>query len=347
MSVNSSGSKVYGAGLIALDVIFSPEKATPQLWAGGTCGNVLTILAYLGWSSFPIARLTKDDAAAYIKTDFRKWDINEDFLHSQPTADTPIIVQKIKRNASGKVSHRFSWNCPDCGAWLPAFKPVLTSAAEKISQIINSPKLFFMDRVSRGSLILAKACSDKGAVVMFEPSGFGDKKLFQEALQLAHIIKYSSDRMDRVEGANSVLLEIQTLGEEGIRYRCNLSKCKTKGWQELKALQVTNVKDAAGAGDWCSAGILDKVAKNGLKQLKGISSKALHNALTYGQALAAWNCQFEGARGGMYSEKKEDFTASVKKILEGTHLTPEKEQFNDGFQKVFSCLCKSCRQRKY
>lgn len=344
---NSQYLNAYGTGLVALDVVFSPGSKTPQLWAGGTCGNVLTILGFLGWNAFPIARLAADSAASYVKADLSKWHVKDQLLHLEPTAETPIIVQKIKRNADGKVSHRFSCNCPECGAWLPSYRPVLAKAAEHAAEAISTPKIFFMDRLSRGSLLLAHNCAKKGALVMFEPSGFGDKRLFEEALQVAHIVKYSNDRIDRMEGIarKSILLEIQTLGGDGMRYKSSLENCKTTGWEELKAIPVNNLKDAAGSGDWCTAGILDKVGKSGLKGLKTINRNMLNTALAYGQGLAAWNCRFEGARGGMYAENKLKFRSSVTQILKGAQSVPEMERLSEGFQKVFTGLCKTCRLR--
>ncbi|NJR56859.1 MAG: hypothetical protein HC768_21350 [Acaryochloris sp. CRU_2_0] len=47
-----------GTGLLALDVVFSDRLNDPLgLWAGGTFGNVMVALSYLGWDSYPIARL--------------------------------------------------------------------------------------------------------------------------------------------------------------------------------------------------------------------------------------------------------------------------------------------------
>ena len=40
-------------------------------------------------------------------------------------------------------------------------------------------------------------------------------------------------------------------------------------------------------------------------------------AFRYGQALAAWNCGFKGARGGMYSTDKARFFEYVQGILNG------------------------------
>ena len=54
----SSNPTVYGTGLVALDIVIgSDANESAYHWAGGTCGNVLTILSYLNWTSFPIARL--------------------------------------------------------------------------------------------------------------------------------------------------------------------------------------------------------------------------------------------------------------------------------------------------
>ncbi|MFN8333455.1 MAG: hypothetical protein U0T81_19955, partial [Saprospiraceae bacterium] len=42
------------------------------------------------------------------------------------------------------------------------------------------------------------------------------------------------------------------------------------------------------------------------------------DGIRFGQALAAWNCQFEGARGGMYTVSKKQFQQQVNEILTGS-----------------------------
>ena len=57
---------VVGTGLVALDVVMNSDAhQPPRLWAGGTCGNVLTSLSYLGWQAYPVSRLNKDTAAEH------------------------------------------------------------------------------------------------------------------------------------------------------------------------------------------------------------------------------------------------------------------------------------------
>ena len=86
----------------------------------------------------------------------------------------------------------------------------------------------------------------------------------------------------------------------------------------MGALKPLAFKDAAGAGDWCTAGILSRLARGGLTGFRRISFEKLQDALRYGQALAAWNCGFEGARGGMSHVDQHTFKRQVEAILSGS-----------------------------
>jgi fructokinase len=337
---------IFGTGLIALDAVFSESDKQPKLWAGGTCGNVLTILSFLGWKSFPIARLNGDPASRLVKKDMEKWGVRLDFASLEPTSHTPVVIQRIKRNSAGQLFHRFSWHCPKCGGWLPTYKPVLASAAGQVAARLGTPTVFFMDRLSCGALALAQVCAANGAVVVFEPSGLGDKKLFRQALEVSHIVKYSSDRITHLNEfatSKAPLLQIETLGAEGLRFKCHTSGYKTDRWQELEAFRITGIKDAAGAGDWCTAGILDKAACGGLQELKRLSKRKLQDALRFGQALATWNCRFEGARGGMYVTSRNRFDEEIQKILAGNPSVPRPEPSLRLASNILECFCPRCR----
>jgi fructokinase len=39
-----------------------------------------------------------------------------------------------------------------------------------------------------------------------------------------------------------------------------------------------------------------------------------------GQAMAAWTCEFEGARGGMYEVDKESFKATIGEMISETTI---------------------------
>lgn len=320
--VRSEKPRAFGTGLIALDLVMSANPNRPvQSWAGGTCGNVLSILAYLGWESYPIARMNGDPASERVRADMSRWGMKLDFAGCEPTSHTPIIIQEIRRGRDGLPTHRFSWACPRCGQWLPSFKPVTRQAVDLVGDGLDGSQVFFMDRLSRAALTLAARAADAGAVVMFEPSGKSDPRLFAEALKLAHIVKYADQRLSEAAGTmeshSATILEIKTMGNEGLRYRHRLAKLSD--WIHLPSVNAPQYLDSCGSGDWCSAGLLSKIAGGGLAGMKSASVDSLRSALRYGQALAAWNCAFEGARGGMYAVERDHFDDLVQQILNG-HL---------------------------
>jgi fructokinase len=313
---------VYGTGLIALDIVIPAEPGSGLgAWAGGTCGNVLAILAYLGWEAHPIARLNGDTPSDWVREDLSRWGVRLDLAELAPSASTPVIIQYIRRHPGGGSSHRFSWACPDCGASLPRYRAVTASAAEEAAAQLRRPAVFFLDRVSRGSLILAAASAALGAIVVFEPSGIGDPKLFLEALSLSHVVKYSRDRLknglpEQAVGPGVRVL-IETRGEDGLRYRADTATGAAGRWVDLPRFHVPEVRDSAGSGDWCTAMLVDHVARLGAAGFDALSREELEHALRHGQAAAAWNCGFDGARGGMYRTGRTEFSDAVRQILNG------------------------------
>ena len=221
--------RIVGTGLIALDVVIGPDPETPvRSWAGGTCGNVLSILAYLGWDAYPVARMNGDVASERVRADMARWGVHLDWTTCAPTTHTPMIVQEIRRRRDGRSGHRFSWSCPNCGKWLPAFKAITVDAVERVKPALVDASVFFLDRLSRATLTLAAEASARGAVVVFEPSGKSTDKLMAEATALAHVVKYADHRLAGIRGVMAsgaaVLLEVQTLGDQGLRYRHRLRR---------------------------------------------------------------------------------------------------------------------------
>jgi fructokinase len=318
---NKNRPQVFGTGLIALDLVISADPAVPvRAWAGGTCGNVLSILAVLGWDAYPIARLNGDPASLRVRADMKKWGVQLKFASCAPTADTPIIIQHIQRTRDGIPKHRFSWACPHCGKWLPGFKPVTTKAVERVVEHVAEAKAFFMDRLSRSALLLAKQAADGGAVVVFEPSAKSDEKQLSEAIKIAHVIKYAAERFERIPGAmeqgSSTLIEVQTFGDNGLRYRHRLGRSISR-WKQLDAVPAMTLADTCGSGDWCTAGLISRAAGDGIEGLIRGGAEGLTEALRFGQKLAAWNVGFEGARGGMYGVERDALEKHLRALASG------------------------------
>ena len=313
--------KVFGTGLIALDLVVGPDPESPvRAWAGGTCGNVVSILAYLGWDAYPVARMNEDVASDRVRADMKRWGVHFDWANCAPTTHTPMIVQEIRRRRDGRTDHRFSWSCPHCGKWLPPFKAITVNAVERVKQALGGASVFFMDRLSRGTLALAAEASARGAVVVFEPSSKSTDKLMAEAFQVAHVVKYADHRLTNVprvlENDSAVLVEVQTLGHRGLKYRHRLGRGVSR-WMHLKAIPAPRLADTCGAGDWCTAGLIAKSMVGGQEGFRRTGARGVRSALRYGQALAAWNCGFEGARGGMYAVSRRVFKSHIASLVNG------------------------------
>ena len=335
-----------GTGLIALDVVLDERTDTPpRLWTGGTCGNVLSILAFLGWKSLPVSRLARDAASRLIIRDLKRWGLGVDYISLAPTAPGPIVVHRIRQNSAGEPFHSFSLNCPDCGRHLPSYRPVPANAIEGVLAQVPKPNVFFADRVSRGVITLAESLRGRGALVVFEPSGVSDESLFKEMLALTHVLKYSHERLPDLGISADVPLIVETMGRGGLRYRSRIAGAQSKSWVRCEPHRLNRIVDTAGAGDWCTAGIVHVLGRYGSKAFKQIGLGKLQRAFAFGQALAAWNCGFLGARGGMYVVSKDEFHRTVSDILEkGSHSMPDEDEPQKAKSKVVARVCSQCRE---
>ncbi len=335
-----------GTGLVSLDVVLAGEDgAVSGMWAGGSCGNVLTILSLLGWSAFPAGRLAQDGPADLIRDDLRKWKVHLDFLRSIPEGSTPVIVERILRTEGKLPSHVYDWRCPSCSSWLPRFKPIGREVVASIIQKVQQPEVFYFDRATPAAVDLATAYRKKGALVVFEPNGIGKEKWFQLAVSSSHVLKYSNEKVGRLgEAVSNVFppLHVETLGGAGLRYKVGRGN-----WRSLPAASPPRVKDAAGAGDWCTAGLVHIIGRNGVKSLRSARQKELEIALNFGQSLAALNCMFEGARGAMYSLHPSQLMRYANSLLEGINERSHRRRLPGGVRirrskSVLEGICPHC-----
>ncbi len=315
------GPVVCGMGLVALDATIGPSESTNdelRVWTGGTCGNVLAALRFLGWQSKPIARLGNDAAGNVIKADLSSFGVDVSLLELEARSRTPVILHRIRAHTDGVRTHGYGWACPHCKERFASFRPVLSASTDDLRDSVTKSAAFFFDRVSRSAIDLAEAASVAGAVVVFEPSAVTEPSAFAEAMKWVDVLKYADDRREKLNECFRALprsarplLEIETRGAGGVRYRAAFDRA----WVSLPALLVQELWDAAGSGDWLTAGMISRIAANGKNGLGELDSRSVQSALAFGQALAAWNCAFEGARGGMYQQTHAPVCSDVLEVL--------------------------------
>jgi sugar/nucleoside kinase (ribokinase family) len=295
----TKSASVLGSGFIAIDIV----QGQDDLFAatGGSCGNVLLALAWLGWTSMPVARLGCDMAGEFVAEEMKSAGVKLDFLQRSEAVPTPVVIQQFVESSNGSRRHRFSLVCPECGAWLPRYRSiVLTHAREAMQGKV--PKAFYFDRTSPSTVAMAEWAKKSGAVVFFEPSSIGDDSLFVRAVDACDILKFSNERFSgdsELSRAQGPSLVVRTMGANGLQARW-------KGrWSSFEPFVAPRIVDAAGAGDWCSVALLHLLAQEGAQGFRTARKAEVERALRLGQALAALSCGFEGARG---------LTAAIKSV---------------------------------
>lgn len=291
---NGDGASCWGIGFVAMDVIDLEGERFAAV--GGSCGNVLAILAWLGWTARPIARLGDDATGDFIREELRGLGVDVTSLSEEKGVRSPIVLQRFPTSRDGTRTHRFSLTCPGCGRWLPRHRSVTLAQSKSLACGGDAPDVYYFDRVSPASLRLAETARSLGALVVFEPSSADAEPKFQRAVDACHVLKYSQERLGHMPDlryAASPALIVETLGEAGLRYRWR------GRWSRLAAFPVKNIVDAAGSGDWCTATLIHRMGRNGAEPFVRSTVSAIEAALQDGQAAAAVNCGFLGARGAM------------------------------------------------
>lgn len=301
-----------GMGLVALDVLMNGNPNTPiGLYAGGSCGNVMAILSFLNWKTYPVARLRDNEAGEIVVRDLEWAGVDVTFISRLKDGSTPIIIHRILKDKIGNPKHRFEFRDPQGGKYLPSYKPVLSSSVDNMVNDLPEANVFYLDRVNRAGIEMARIHREKGSFIFFEPSGFKDEKQYHECISHAHVVKFSKDRIPDYHELFPVCqreLEIMTMGSEGLAYRLKYQST----WVHMPSFNIAHLVDAAGSGDWCTAGIICSLFSNADNDF---NTSDIEISLTIGQALGALNCCFMGARGIMYSMNKESLLKQLGNIV--------------------------------
>jgi len=286
-------ASVVGSGFIALDIVQGQDGLFAA--TGGSCGNILIALAWLGWTSMPVARFGCDKAGDFITKEMTSAGVNLGLVQRSEAVRTPIVIQQFVEDAKGSRRHRFSLVCPECGAWLPRYRNVVLTHARQVMQG-KVPKAFYFDRTSPATVAMAEWAKKNDAIVLFEPSSIAEDSLFQRAVDACDILKFSNERFSEnceLSQARGPSLVVRTMGADGLQARW-------KGrWSSFEPFAAPRVLDAAGAGDWCSVALLHVLAQRGAPGFDASRKADIERSLRLGQALAALSCGFEGARGLM------------------------------------------------
>lgn len=306
--------RLVGTGLLALDLIVQHEPEGQRLSSsgGGTCGNVLAILARLGWQASWLGCMEPSASGRKVLAEMHRSGVRTHT--SNEAAPVPIFAHHIHTDADGKARHWFSDDCPICSRRLPRY--VCPSDAWLLRQThrVGEADVFFVDRLSAGVLDLAQLARERGALVVYEPSSGSDAPWMADMIAIADVVKFSSDRanaLPRKTPPNERVLWVETYGRKGSRW--SLGRV---GAHDAVTPAVTNPAaiDACGAGDWFTSTLLLGLAQM-QKKPADLPFEQLSAVMQRATGVAAWSCGFLGARGGLYD-------ASVYALFDQLQVTP-------------------------
>ena len=296
---------IIGTGIFNLDSIvvreypFGPEnkkfiEKTIIEEAGGTCANVMCILAHFGWETFPVAVLDTTQEGRKLLESLKQYGCNCKYVRNIEEGGTTTlkVTHKLNPDGSPKVSVRAG---SPGGSRFPRrhFLRKRDEAPAFLQELDFTPDLFFFDAPAAGHRLLAQAFAAKGSLIYFEPASIKEKKDY-DSIALSHIIKFSGENIEEplfVENYKDKLF-IQTLGPEGVRF--NL---KGQGWITLPPVVNNHLVDWEGAGDWTTSAFLNALANSDALSIDKLTSEIVTNALSTAQEIASKSVSYMGSKG--------------------------------------------------
>ena len=322
------GRTCVGAGMTTLDMVYN-GSGRPDVYAGGSCTNVLTILSWLGWRAVNVARLGADPEGKTVIADMARWGVVTDHISMEKGIETPRIIESV--DPEGK--HSFSLKCRH-GKWLPWHRPFLLRKVGGVFDVVGVPDVFYFDRATPAALEMARHFGEMGSVVVFEPQRINNKRIFAECLKATDVLKHCRRQAER-DADHGIIppLEIQTMGSDGLRYRAGFLN---GGWRHMVAVKAAGIVDAAGSGDCLTAGFLNMIGRPW-----DSTRQEIEKALRFGQALAAINCGFAGPRGIMYGMSAGALSSCIGSIVKSGTVPEIASGYGSArmARNVRECLC--------
>lgn len=298
---------VAGTGFTVLDRVYANGHLADET-LGGSCGNVLVSLAMLDRRVAPVLALGDDAIGEQLVDEFTRAGASVRYIARRSDLRTPILAQELN-TFSGQ--HDFSFVCPETREDLPRYQPIGEIELNAALPMLRNCRVFFADRLSNTILEAMRIAASSGAIVFFEPSDFNEGELFEEALQLATILKYSEDRLsERLDDRLVGRVRIVTYGASGLEIRDQDEAI----WSE--AISAPTVLDTCGSGDMVSVGVIDWLLVNDFNAA-ALKARDLLEGIVAGQRLAAENCAYAGARG-LFRNRGTDYVRAVLNLRSST-----------------------------
>ena len=309
------------------------EEKIMTMEIGNTCGNVMTMLPYLGVKTFPVAKLDVSPQGYQMKRDMKAYGADVRFVDNTLKGGTTILrcMHKLDDQGNPTMGHKGSTaGKPWTGMSARPCRKYLSSQNGEVETLVDSmdftPDVFFFDVAQAGHRILAEKLREKGTLVYFEGDSDGHKiedekrrtaakRAFLRCVEVSDVVKMSAELVEDLSFADDYQdkLFIQTLGAEGLRFKLGEGQ-----WIKLDPIVNPDYKDYEGAGDWTSSTLIAALCSKGMLKVKDMTEQTVAEMLTMAQQMASYSVGFYGSKGLIHAD--EDFKMQDD-TLEMPHYT--------------------------
>ena len=269
---------------------------------GNTCGNVASMLPYLGVQTFPIAHLDLSEQGVQIKDDLCRYGADVRFVENSDSGGTTLMRCTHKRDKM-TGEHTTSFRATSPGSRFPKrrFIRVRDEAPAFIANLDFTPDVFFFDAAEAGLRYLAAELRHRGTLVYFEPEGDADRNKFLKAVEVSDIVKFSHEKVLDLSFTEEYKdkLFIRTMGAEGLEF--NL--CGT-GWNRVAAVPNDNVVDWEGAGDWTTSQFIACLCERDILSVTQMNVNNIRECLQRASETASRSVSYLSSKGMIDAEKR-------------------------------------------
>ena len=309
---------ILGAGVFNFDTIIRrdyPESFVPgkrnrftetvvDEEIGGTCGNVMCLMAYFGWHAYPIARFDDSLQGMQSKIDLERYGCDTRFVTCTPEGGTNLLTITHQLDKDGKPCKKHSRRHAP-GSGFPRDKTILKNeAADFLAGLDFTPDIFFYDDAKAGLREIGQELRKHGTLVFFEPGRINDGNIRANlnCMKASDIIKFSDENVKDVSFSDELSdkLVIQTMGSEGVRFRLHGGS-----WIKLAPVVNEHVVDTDGCGDWTSAAFIAALSKHGCLKYDALTEDIVMECLSEAQEYASRNVEYMGTKGIIAANSQE------------------------------------------
>ena len=275
---------------------------------GNTCGNVATILPYLGVQTYPIGHFDLSEQGLKIKSDLQRYGADVRFVENSENGGTTLLRCTHKRDKM-TGEHTTSFRATSPGSRFPKrrFIRVRDEAPAFIEALDFVPDIFFFDAAEAGLRYLASELRQRGTLVYFEPESDADKKKFTKAIEVSDIIKFSHEKVGDLSFVEQYpdKLFIRTMGAEGLEF--NLCG---KGWVKVASVQNDNVVDWEGAGDWTTSQFIACLCERDMLSVAQMTINSVKECLQIACKTASRSVSYLGSKGMIDAENCQEIPSA-------------------------------------